>query len=64
MASSKQIEKIALILVIVGGINWGLGIFGLNLVASLADATFGWLGTTVYALVGISALVLLPKAFK
>lgn len=52
----KAIDLIALILVIVGAINWGLiGLFGFNLV----DTLFG-IGTAlsriVYTLVGISGI--------
>ncbi len=47
---------IALILIIIGGLNWGLvGVFNFNLV----DAIFGkgaFLSRTVYTLVGIAAL--------
>lgn len=49
------LDKIALILTVVGGINWGLvGIANLNLV----ELIFGYLpilATIVYILVGISA---------
>lgn len=52
----KIIDTIALILVIVGAINWGLiGIFNFNLV----DAIFGTmsaLSRIIYSLVGISGL--------
>ncbi len=45
----------ALVLLIVGGLNWGLAIWNVNLVTALLGA---WpvLVTVVYALVGISAL--------
>jgi len=52
----KVIDTIALILVIIGAINWGLiGIFNFNLV----DTLFGEMSTIsriVYILVGISGL--------
>lgn len=53
------LKIIAYILVIVGAINWGLiGFFGFDLVASLlGDMSF--LTRTIYALVGISAIILL-----
>jgi uncharacterized membrane protein YuzA (DUF378 family) len=50
------VKKIAFILLIIGGLNWGLfGLFGDagDLVAYLPDA----LATVVYILVGVSALV-------
>lgn len=52
----KIIDKIALALVIIGAINWGLvGIFNFNLV----DTIFGMLSILsriIYILVGISGL--------
>lgn len=52
----KIVDKIALILVIIGAINWGLvGFFEFNLV----DSIFGELTLitrVIYALVGISGL--------
>ena len=47
-------KKIAFILLIIGGLNWGLvGLFSLDLVAFLP----GILATIVYILVGVSAVV-------
>ena len=52
----KVIDVIALVLVIIGAINWGLiGIFNFNLV----DAIFGVMSVIsriIYILVGISGL--------
>lgn len=52
----KVIAKIALVLIIIGAINWGLiGFFNFNLVAVI----FGemtWISRVIYALVGISGL--------
>ena len=52
----KIIDKIALILIIIGAINWGLiGIFNFNLVAAIfGDMTL--ISRIVYGLVGISGL--------
>jgi len=54
--AKSVIDWIALILVIIGAINWGLvGLFSLNVV----DAVIGsvsWLATTVYVLVGLAGL--------
>jgi uncharacterized protein len=52
----KYVNIIALILVIIGGINWGLvGIADFNLVSALFGAN-SWLTNLVYILVGIAAL--------
>ncbi len=52
----KVIDKIALVLIIIGAINWGLvGIFNFNLV----DTIFGVMSIIsriIYILVGISGL--------
>ena len=52
----KIIDKIALVLIIIGAINWGLiGIFNFNLVSAIfGDMTF--ITRIIYALVGISGL--------
>lgn len=52
----NTIDWIAMILLIIGGINWGLiGLFDIDLVASLFGVKT-MLSKTVYTLVGISAL--------
>lgn len=54
----KIINVIALILLIVGGLNWGLvGFFGFDLVAFLLGQMTN-LSRIVYALVGISAILI------
>ena len=52
----KIVDKVALILVIIGAINWGLiGFFGFNLVDTIFG-TMTFLSRTIYALVGLSGL--------
>ena len=52
----KIIDKIALILIIIGAINWGLiGFFGFNLVSTIFGEMSA-LSRIIYALVGISGL--------
>jgi len=52
----KVINWIALILVIIGALNWGLvGLFNLDLVAAIFGA-MTILSRTVYVLVGIAAI--------
>ena len=57
--NSKFLDYTALVLTIVGAVNWGLiGFFSFNLVTFLfGDMT--WLSRIIYALVGISGLYLL-----
>jgi len=56
MTRKNAMDWIVLILVIIGGINWGLvGFFDYNLV----DAIFGVMSTAarvVYAIIGLAAL--------
>lgn len=60
----NAIDWLALLLVIVGGVNWGLvGAFKYNLV----DSLFGEMSTLsriVYGLVGLSAVYLVYTAYK
>jgi uncharacterized membrane protein YuzA (DUF378 family) len=63
MKKLNVIDWVALILVIVGGLNWGLVALNFNLVTFLFGS-WAWLETTVYALVGLSAVWMLVVAFK
>ena len=60
----RYLNAIALLLVIVGGLNWLLvGLFQFDLVAALTGAEFGEvnpISAAIYVLVGISAIVLIP----
>lgn len=52
----KVIDKIALILIIIGAINWGLiGIFRFDLVATIFG-DMSMISRIIYTLVGISGL--------
>ena len=52
----KIIDKLALVLIIIGAINWGLiGLFRFDLVATLFGQ-MSLLSRIVYSLVGISGL--------
>jgi len=58
------LDWIALILVIIGGLNWGLvGILSFDLVASIFGVG-SLLSTIVYILVGLAALYLLIIAAR
>ena len=53
----KPLNLITLVLVIVGGLNWGLvGAFGVDLVAALSGGQDALLARIVYVLVGLSAV--------
>ena len=52
----KALNAIVLVLVIVGGLNWGLvGLFDFNLVAAIFGVD-SFLSNLVYVLVGLAAL--------
>jgi len=63
----KTFNVIVLVLVIVGGLNWGLvGLFNFDLVATIFG-DMSVLSRVVYTLVGLSAIVVaaeLPKLTK
>ncbi|MGB9708210.1 MAG: DUF378 domain-containing protein [Candidatus Pacearchaeota archaeon] len=62
MAKKSIIDWIALILVIIGGLNWGFAVFNFNLVYAIFGTSI--IATIVYALVGISALYMISWLFK
>lgn len=52
----KVVDTIALVLIIIGAINWGLiGLFGFNLVDTIFGA-MSIISRIIYTLVGISGL--------
>ncbi|UCB56465.1 MAG: DUF378 domain-containing protein [Candidatus Omnitrophota bacterium] len=60
----KAINLIALILLVVGGLNWGLvGLFSFDLVAAIFGV-MSVISRVVYTLVGLSAIVIAMNAKK
>ncbi len=58
-------DRLALILVIVGAINWGLiGLFQFDLVASLFGGQASMLSRIIYSLVGIAGLYCITLLFR
>ena len=64
----RYLKALFLLLVIVGGVNWLLvGLANIDLVAALTGDTFGEtnaISTAIYALVGISAIGLVPTLLE
>ncbi len=64
----RFLNAIALLLVIVGGLNWLLiGIAKFDLVAAITGDSFGEtnaISTIIYVLVGLSAIALLPALYR
>lgn len=59
------VYRIALVLAIIGAINWGLiGLFQFDLVAALFGGQDSILSRTVYSLVGLGGLLSIPLLFK
>lgn len=60
----NALNKIFLVILIIGGINWGLvGLFQYDLVAALFGGTASIVSRIVYTLVGISGLYCVSMLF-
>lgn len=60
--AKSTLDWIALVLVIIGGLNWGLVAFGWNLVQAIFGV--GTFAKIIYGLVGLSALYMIYYAMK
>lgn len=61
----KVIDKIALVLVIVGALNWGsVGLFGFDCVAFLFGGQMSTLSRIIYALVGVAGVWSITLLFR
>lgn len=59
------IQRIALVLTIIGAVNWGLiGFFQFDLVAAIFGGQDSALARIIYGLVGIAGLINLGLLFK
>lgn len=64
MKKLNALDWISLILVIIGGLNWGLiAVFKWNLVSAIFGSV-AWLETIIYALVGLAAIWMIVIAAK
>ncbi len=58
-------DRIALVLVIIGGLNWGsIGIFKFDLVAFLFGGQAASVSRVIYTLVGLAALWCISLLFR
>jgi uncharacterized membrane protein YuzA (DUF378 family) len=63
MAEKSALDILAMVLVIIGGLNWGLmALFNLDLVQAILGS-IPMLAKAVYVLVGLSALYVLYAQF-
>lgn len=59
------LDKIALLLAIVGGLNWGsIGIFGFDVVAFLFGGQNSAISRVIYTLVGLGAIWCISLLFR
>lgn len=59
------LQRTALALIIIGGINWGLiGFFRFDLVAAIFGGQGSALARIIYGIIGLSALYALTLLFK
>ena len=59
------LDKIALTLAIIGGLNWGsIGLFQFDLVAALFGGSGSLISRIVYSLVGLAALWCITLLFR
>ncbi len=59
------IDKIALVLAIIGGLNWGsVGLFRFDLVAFLFGGSDSVISRAVYVLVGLAAIWCISLLFR
>ena len=58
-------DSLALVLVIIGAINWGsIGIFGIDLVASIFGGQTAVVSRIIYTLVGLGGLWCITLLFR
>ena len=58
-------DRIALILAIIGGLNWGsIGLFRFDLVAFICGGSTNWIARTIYVVVALAALWCISLLFR
>ena len=61
----STIDNIALILVIIGALNWGsVGLFGVDLVGALLGGQLSLMSRIIFSVVGIAGLWSITLLFK
>ncbi len=59
------LDKLALVLAVIGGLNWGsIGLFNLDLVALICGGSGSWLARTIYVVVALAALWCITLLFR
>ena len=58
-------DRISLILAIIGGLNWGsVGIFGFDIIAYLCGGQTGAVSRVIYTLIGLAAIWCISLLFR
>lgn len=59
------LKKIALVLIIIGAINWALvGLFNLDLVATIFGGVDNIMAKIIYIIIGVCGLICIPILFN
>ena len=59
------IDKIAVLLAVIGALNWGgIGLFGFDAVAWLFGGQLAVVSRIIYALVGLAAVCCMPLMYR
>lgn len=59
----KRLEPVALLIVVLGALNWGMvGLFDTNVISDVFGS--GTLTDVVYAVVGVGGLLYVPKVLE
>ncbi len=59
------LDKLALVLAVIGGLNWGsIGLFNLDLVALICGGSGSWLARTIYVVVALASLWCITLLFR
>ncbi len=60
-----MLDNIALVLVIVGALNWGsIGLFGVDIVGTIFGGQLALVSRIIYAVVGLAGLWSITMLFK
>jgi len=63
--SEMIMDRIALILVVIGALNWGIiGLFGMDLVAFICGGQMAAISRVIYTLVGLGGLWCISLLFR
>jgi uncharacterized membrane protein YuzA (DUF378 family) len=63
METIKRFEPVALVVMVLGALNWGMvGLFDTNVIADVFGS--GTLTDIVYVVVGVSGLLYIPKVLE